>query len=100
MTVTRTRLWLLLPHAAAIAAFLAAFGVMEAAGSNRTDTDLFLAIVGGIAALLAVGASLAAAILHPWRHATGKAWTILALHAAALALVLFLASDWMGAHIA
>ncbi len=100
MSVTRTRLWLLLPHIVAIVAFLAAFQVMAAVGSNRSETDLTLAIVGGIAALLALVATIAACVLHPWRHASAKAWLILALHIMALVYALFLASDWMGAHIA
>lgn len=96
----RRMLLLLAPHATAILAFLAAFGVMLALDTNRSLWDLRLAIGGSIAAVIGLGTSLVGVLLFPWTKATGGDWGMLALHAAAIGVIALLGNLWIGAHLA
>lgn len=94
------RWWLLWPHAIAVSAFVASFGVMVAYDSNRMEIDLYLAIVGFAATGVGLISAVAALAGHPWRAASARDWLRLALHAAGLGGALALGHFWMGAHIA
>lgn len=96
----RRRAWLLLPHAVAAAAFLAAFAVVFHTGTNRTMADRNLAILGGIALAAALFATLVGLFQHPWRRGRPGDWLLLGALLLALLAVLGLAFAWMGAHLA
>lgn len=91
---------MLLPHLLAAVAFIGSFAVIEATGTNRTDADFYLGMIGYIATVCALMTTLAALILHPWRGGSGGDWLYLALHITGIAACLWLASAWLGAHIA
>ena len=91
---------LLLPHAVAVVAFMAAAQVMSIYQTNRTALDFYLGMTGYLALVLALIGTTAAAILHPWRTATARDWLWLVAHVTILLTALSLGSDWMGRHIA
>jgi uncharacterized membrane protein YhaH (DUF805 family) len=73
---------------------------MRQVGTNRSAPDLYLGMVGYAFAALAVIATIAALALHPWRAGGRRGAFWLALHVAALAGVLCLATLWLALHLA
>lgn len=94
------RTYLLAPHIAAASCFVAAGWWMDSVGSNRSQVDLWLGIAGFVAGALSVLATIAAVLTVVFGAADRGRWPWLILHVAALSAVLFLASEWLGAHIA
>jgi hypothetical protein len=96
----RLRAWLLAPYPLGVAAVVAAFAVIEAAGTNRTALDKWLGIFA-VGTLLAAGpATVAALLLHPWRGAARADWLLLLLHIAGWAALLAAVFAWVAAHLA
>ena len=94
-----SHLWFLLPHAISVACFIAAFLWMMSIGTNRSTTDLNLAITGSVALVAALISSIAAVIV-VIRLGARQHWPWLLAHLGGLVLALVLAVSWMGAHIA
>ena len=94
-----TQLWLLLPHAVSAACFGAAYAWRSHAGSNRTDPDFYLAMAGYGALVAAVVATVVAVVLVV-RGGIRRTWPWLSVHLAAICVILLMAGDWLGAHIA
>ncbi len=93
------QLWFLVPHAVSVVCFAAAFGWMFIVGTNRSNPDLYLAIAGFLALAAALVSSIAGVVI-VLRKGAGRHWPWLLAHLCGLALVLALASSWLGAHIA
>ena len=91
---------LLVPHVLAAAAFIASAAAESAAGTNRSALDFNLATAGFILGVVAMITTVVAAALFPWRHSSTVDWVWLLLHALGLVMVVQLASNWMGGHIA
>ena len=96
---TRSQLWFVFPHLLACACFAAAFYWMSVVGNNRSKPDLYLAIGGFAATVVALAATVGVAVIVIRRY-RGRGWPWLGLHAAGLAGALALANAWMAAHIA
>lgn len=96
----RLQVWMLVPHCAALAAFIFAFIIIAQTGTNRTDADFYLGMTGYIAAVFALITTVAAFIGHSWRKGRMIEWLLLALHVIGVALIMILGSAWLGAHIA
>ncbi len=93
-------LWMLIPYAIAILAFLAAFAWIVHVGTNRSDPDLYLGVTGFLALAAALIATLVVLLRLVLKRETRGQWPWLLVHAAALAAALLLAHYWLGAHIA
>jgi len=93
-----TPLWLLSPHAVSIACFAAAFAWISYVGTNRTEPDLYLGIVGFVALGVALPTTIAGTVIVV-RHGIGRHWPWLLAHLAALVLALAIAFGWIGAHL-
>lgn len=93
-----TQLWFLLPHTISAACFAAAFAWIFAVGTNRTDPDLYLGIIGFVALAAALIATIAG-VVSVIRQGIRRYWPWLLAHLAGLALALVLAGSWIGAHL-
>jgi len=93
------QLWFLLPHAISAACFATAFGWIFAVGTNRSDPDLYLGIVGFVALAAALIATIAGTV-SVIRRGIRRFWPWLLAHLAGLALALVLAGSWIGSHLA
>jgi small-conductance mechanosensitive channel len=91
---------LLTPHLLAITAFVLAYMVIEVLGTNRSLPDLILGLIGYVMTLLAIIASIAALVFHPWRRGGAKEWLRLGLHLPALIACFALAFLWLALHLA
>jgi hypothetical protein len=92
------QLWLLSPHAVSIACFAVAFAWISYVGTNRTEPDLYLGIVGFVALGVALPTTIAGIVI-VIRHGIGQHWPWLLAHLAALVLALAIAFGWIGAHL-
>jgi hypothetical protein len=93
-----TQLWLLSPHAVSVACFAVAFAWISYVGTNRTEPDLYLGIVGFVALGVALPTTIAGIVI-VIRHGIGQHWPWLLAHLAALVLALAIAFGWIGAHL-
>lgn len=93
------QLLLLLPHVVSVACFKAALAWMRHVGTNRSDPDFYLAMVGFVALAAALLATIAGFII-VFRHDVRRYWPWLVVHLAALGFALVSAGDWFGAHLA
>ncbi len=94
-----SQLWCLAPHAVSIACFAAAFVWMSIEGTNRSNPDLNLAIVGYLALAAALISSVVVGFV-VFRKGARRQWPWLLAHLGGLALALMLASRWLGSHMA
>ncbi len=93
-----SQLWCLAPHAASVAFFVAAFVWMLIVGTNRSQPDLNLAIVGYVALPVALVTTIAWCFT-AFRQGVRRIWPWLLGHLGGLALALALAAVWLGAHL-
>lgn len=93
-----SQLWILAPHAVSGACFTAAFVWMSVVGTNRSDPDLNLGIVGFVALAAALVTSVAGSFM-VFRKGARRYWPWLLAHLGGLALALALAFGWLGAHM-
>lgn len=92
--------WLLIPHALSVACFAAASIWMSIVQTNRSDPDLYLAIIGYASLAIALLATIVAFWRVLPRPETRRAWPWLLAHVAGLVLAAWLGSNWIGSHLA
>jgi hypothetical protein len=94
-------LHLLIPHGAAFIAFVAAFAVMNTLGTNRSNTDKWLAIGGFALWVVALVATAFVLFTFPYRTARPLEWLTLAEHVLMAFVVLpGLSLLWIAYHLA
>ena len=91
---------LLMPHALSCVFFITAFVWMDIAETNRSEPDLYLAIAGFGALVLAALASLFLLGLIIAKPETRSGWPWLLVHLAAMVLVAAMGGEWLGSHLA
>ncbi len=91
--------WLLLPHGVSLAGFLLSDAWRAFVGNNRSAPDLYLAVAGYLALVVASIASLYAFIAILRAERLRRDWRWILLHVAALFLALFLGLRWLGNHL-
>lgn len=92
--------WLLTIHAMSMLAFALAYLTLMISGTNRLMVDLYLGMGGFLFGVVAVVASLAAAVIVVVRQSRRHEWPWLFAHAACVAVVVAMASGWLATHIA